>query len=135
MRLKEPFRGLYLVGGHHAFHLSLLITSFIVLGFPEKCEEDCTEFLKTVNLLRIAHGIDVFFAILKFLGSSPKAYAKHCFTYKIMDTVKMVFYLGCIMFAIYHETHTKPEEGIKNSDFWIRHSEVWIRIELIIFFI
>jgi cytochrome bd-type quinol oxidase subunit 2 len=50
-----------------------------------------------------------------------------------MDTVKMVFYLGVIMFAIFHETHTT--DAMLDKDFWIRHSEVWIRIELIIFFI
>ena len=84
-------------------------------------------------MLRVAHAIDIFFAILKFLGSSPAAYAKHCFTYKIFDTVKMVFYLGCILFAVFHETHTTTE-AMKDPDFWLRHSEVWIRIELIVFF-
>ena len=36
MRLKEPFRGLYLMGGHTIFHLALLIAGMITLGFPSK---------------------------------------------------------------------------------------------------
>jgi hypothetical protein len=45
----------------------------------------------------------------------------------------MIIYLGVVMFAIFHETHT-PEKVLSDSDFWIRHAEVWIRIELIVFF-
>jgi hypothetical protein len=111
----------------------LFIVSFIVLGFPDEKNKANEEFVDVVNMLRVAHAIDVFFAILKFLGSSPAAYAKHCFTYRILDTVKMVIYLGTVMYAIFHETHT-TNDAMKVDDFWIRHSEVWIRIELIVFF-
>ena len=134
MRLKEPFRGLYLVGGHSVFHFALLIVSFLILGFPETVDSYNEEYNKTVNLLRVAHAIDWFFAILKFLGSSPQAYSKHCFTYKILDTIKMVFYLGAILYAIFHETHIDTNEILETGGFWIRHAEVWIRIELIVFF-
>ena len=91
-----------MTGGHTVFHFALLMTSLVALGFPEVTYEN-TRFVKTVNLLRVAHAIDVFFSILKFLGSSPEAFAKHCFTYRIMDTVKMFIYLSFIMYAIYHE--------------------------------
>ena len=125
---------MYLVGGHSVFHLALLVVSFVILGFPEEVNNKNEEYLQTVNMLRVAHGIDVFFAILKFLGSSPSAYAKHCFTFRIFDTIKMIIYLGVVMFAIFHETHV-TNESLNNKDFWIRHSEVWIRIELIVFFV
>jgi hypothetical protein len=132
MRLKEPFRGLYLVGGHTVFHFGLLLTSLVSLGFPDKVTSENSDYLFTVNLLRVAHAIDVFFAILKFLGSSPEAFAKHCFTYRILDTVKMFFYLSFIMYAIFHETQSG--DALSSNDWWERHAEVWIRIELIIFF-
>lgn len=45
----------------------------------------------------------------------------------------MILYLGTVLFAIYHETHTS-EKSLNDGDFWIRHSEVWIRLELIVFF-
>jgi hypothetical protein len=120
-----------MVGGHTVFHLTLLIVSMIGLGFPKETEENA-DFHYTINLLRIAHGIDVFFAILKFLGSSPEAFAKHCFTYRIMDTVKMFLYLSFIMYAIFHETQIL--DAVNSDDYWIRHAEVWIRMELIVFF-
>ena len=40
MRLKEPFRGLYLMGGHTIFHVALLIAGIIILGFPEETAEN-----------------------------------------------------------------------------------------------
>ena len=134
MRLKEPFRGLYLVGGHSVFHIALLIVSIVVLGFPTTVDDYNWEYNHTVNLLRLAHTIDWFFAILKFLGSSPQAYMKHCFTYKILDTIKMVIYLGAVLYAIFHETHMDQSDVIINGGFWVRHAEVWIRIELVVFF-
>ena len=132
MRLKEPFRGLYLVGGHSIFHFALLVVSLTILGFPEEETKENEEYLYTINYLRVAHGIDLLFAILKLLGSTPKSYAKHCFTFKIMDTFKMIVYTGSIIFAIFHETHTI--DGISNKDFWISHSEVFILLELLVFF-
>lgn len=135
MRLKEPFRGLNMVGGHSIFHFALLIVSLVVLSFPEGGEnKENKEYLYTINLLRCAHAVDVFFGILKFLGSTPKNYAKHCFTFKILDTIKMFFYLCSILFAIFHETQPETADALKNKDWWIRHAEVFILIELVIFF-
>lgn len=131
MRLKEPFRGFNLVGGHTLFHLALLVTSLISLQFPAETAANA-DFLYTVNMLRVAHALDVLFAVLKFLGASPKEYAKHCFTFKILDTVKMFFYLGAAMYALFHETQTR--KALENPDRWIRHAEMWILIELIVFF-
>lgn len=34
MRLKEPFNGIKLVGGHTLFHFSLLVTGLLIIGFP-----------------------------------------------------------------------------------------------------
>jgi len=36
------------------------------------------------------------------------------------------------MLAIYHETHTRG--ALKSDDYWIRHSEMFILIELLVFF-
>lgn len=63
-------------------------------------------------MLRVAHAVDIFFGILKVLGSTPKNYAKHCFTFKILDTIKMFFYLATIIYAIYHETHTDTSKAM-----------------------
>ena len=46
----------------------------------------------------------------------------------------MIIYLGTILFAVFHETKTTVA-ALNDDDFWIRHSEVWIRIELIVFFV
>ena len=134
MRLKEPFRGLYLVGGRTVFHFALLSVSLIVLGFPTNTNEKNQEFFSAVQYLRIAHGVDVFFAIIQFLGSSPNTYVKHVFTYKVMDSLKMFGYLGAILFAVYHECQITVA-ALSDEDFWIRHAEVWIRIELVVFFV
>lgn len=40
MRLKEPFRGLYLMGGHTAFHAALLVAGIISLGFEIHDDND-----------------------------------------------------------------------------------------------
>jgi hypothetical protein len=90
--------------------------------------------MKTLNLLRAAHALDIFFSILKILGSTPKNYAKHCFTFKILDTIKMFFYLATIIYAIYHETHTNTTKTLNDGDYFISHAEVWILIELVVFF-
>lgn len=79
MRLKEPFRGLYLMGGHTIFHFALLFASMIVLGFVTpnkgeavtKKEKALEDSILVINQLRIAHGLNIFFSIIKFLGSAP----------------------------------------------------------------
>ena len=114
MRLKEPFRGLYLMGGHTIFHLALLIAGMIVLGFQSKDgipEPDSKtgkphavwDSIDSINMLRIAHGLDIFFAIIQFVGSAPHYYHKHRFTYRVLDTLKLFIYLGAVMYAIFHE--------------------------------
>jgi len=102
MRLKEPFRGLYLMGGHTIFHLALLFSSLIILGFPDE-KKETKNTMSTINQLRIAHGLDIFFAIIKFLGSAPHHFQKHRFTYRVCDSIKLFFYIGSIMYAIFHE--------------------------------
>ena len=132
MRLKEPFRGLYLMGGHTIFHLGLLLAGFIVLGIPEK--NDINEDLVfTVNMLRLSHGIDIFVAILKFLGSSPEAYAKHRFSLRMFDTIKLFVYVGSVMYAIFHESNYLKEKEHDRAQ-WSVHAEVWLLMELLVFF-
>jgi hypothetical protein len=138
MRLKEPFRGLYLMGGHTIFHFALLVAGLVVLGFPEvdagKKNED---IILTMNLLRLSHALDIFFAILKFLGSAPHNYVKHRFSFRVMDTVKLFVYVGSVMYAIFHEQQylkrlkkaEKPEE-----DEWNQRADVWILLEMLVFF-
>ena len=66
MRLKEPFRGIYTIGGHTLFHVALLTTSLILLQFPEPTDAN-EDFLYTVNVLRIAHAVNLIFGIFKFI--------------------------------------------------------------------
>jgi len=132
MRLKEPFRGLYLMGGHSIFHLSLLCAGLIVLGFPETGDdENINDTIYTINMLRIAHGLDLFFAIIQFLGSSPQYFQKHRFTYRVLDTVKLFFYLGAVMYAIFHE---QKQVGVELTDLWYVKAEWWTLVELLVFF-
>lgn len=128
MRLLEPFSGLKMVGGHTLFHTVLLVVSLINLGFPLKTKAN-EDYLYTLNMLRIAHTIDICFAILKFLGSTPKSYPKHCYTFKLLDTLKSFFYLGAIIYGIFHETQMSTELSLKNEDDWINHAEVFILAE------
>ena len=102
MRLKEPFRGLYLMGGHTIFHIALLVASLLLLGFPEDTK-GIKNTLKVINQFRVAHGIDIFFAIIMFLGSAPQHFHKYRFTFRVLDTVKLFVYMGAIMYAIFHE--------------------------------
>ena len=133
MRLLEPFSGLKMIGGHTLFHTVLLLVSLLNLGFPAKTKAN-EEYLYTLNMLRVAHAIDICFAILKFLGSTPKSYPKHCFTFKLLDTLKSFFYLGAIIFGIYHETHTNTQDALNSKDYWINHAELFILIEQLVFF-
>ena len=128
MRLKEPFRGLYLMGGHTIFHVALLIAGIIILGFPDESAENKNTLL-VVNLLRVSHGLDIIIAIFKYAGSSPSAYAKHRFTLRAFDTMKLFTYVGSALYTIFHESHKKPSE-----DKWIRHAEIWIFLEMLVFF-
>lgn len=89
------------MGGHTIFHLALLLTGLMVLGFHD--EPSKADVILTVNALRIAHALDILFAILKFLGSAPKHFVKHRFSFRVFDTIKLFVYLGSILYAIFHE--------------------------------
>ena len=97
---------------------------------------DCID---TINMLRIAHGLDLFFAIIQFLGSAPHYYHKHRFTYRVLDTLKLFLYLGAVMYAIFHEQQYAAIKFVDTSpsqDFlaWYEKAEWWILIELLVFF-
>jgi hypothetical protein len=104
------------MGGHTIFHLALLFAGLIVLQFPSKGDDDnINDTIDTINMLRIAHGLDLFFALLQFLGSSPKYYHMHRFSFRVMDTIKLFIYLGAIMYAVFHE---QQQVGVKIDDIW-----------------
>lgn len=95
---------------------------------------DCID---TINMLRIAHGLDLFFAIIQFVGSAPHYYHKHRFTYRVLDTLKLFLYLGAVMYAIFHEQQYAAIKFVDASeDFvaWYDKAEWWILIELLVFF-
>ena len=130
MRLKEPFRGLYLMGGHTIFHLSLLFASLIILWIPQSDDAQLKDTIETINQLRIAHGLDIFIAIIKFLGAAPHFFHKHRFSYRVLDSVKLFFYIGSVMYAIYH----KQKTNYTGNDVWYTKAEYWILVELLVFF-
>lgn len=130
MRLKEPFRGLYLMAGHTIFHVALLVAGVFNIGF-HAVDEKNEDTIFTINYLRVAHGIEIFVAILKIIGHSPELFAKHRFTLRVFDTIKLFVYLGSILYAIFHEQKVMNQ---KNDDLWYKRAELWILLELLVFF-
>ena len=120
------------MGGHTIFHLSLLFASLIVLWIPQSEDAHLKDTIETINQLRIAHGLDIFIAIIKFLGSAPHFFHKHRFSYRVLDTVKLFFYIGSVMYAIYHKQNTS-DVGIVDTE-WYTKAEYWILVELLVFF-
>ena len=142
MRLKEPFRGLYLMGGHTIFHVALLVASILLLWFPslpeqmklkgqEEKKKQFDETLKVINLFRLAHSVNVFFAIIMFLLSAPKHFHKYRFTFRVFDTTKLFVYMGAILYAIFFEQKTLAKT---KNDPWEVQASMWIIVELLVFF-
>lgn len=116
------------MGGHTIFHVALLVAGIIILWFPEQTARN-EDTVLVINLLRGVHAFDIVVAILRQLGSSPKLYAKHRFTLRMLDTMKLFAYIGSAMYTIFHESHAKPD-----NDPWIVHAEIWIFLEMVVFF-
>lgn len=89
------------------------------------------ETLKVINQFRLAHSIDIFFAIIMFLFSAPKHFHKYRFTFRVFDTIKLFVYMGAILYAIFFEQ--KYLTKIKN-DPWEEQASMWIIVELLVFF-
>ncbi len=49
-----------------------------------------------------------------------------------MDTASMFVYLLATMYALFHELQTTS--ALLNSNHWIRTAEMWILVEMVVFF-